>query len=138
MSATAAKAALRTRLEALKPTYLRAVLNGQPTTAHNLPLAYMELRDGERQRTAQNTINIYRIAVCVLVAFQDNVVAEDQLDQLVNVVAAAIDDNPRYAAATSGRGQDWSADFLEIGEATTRRLTWIVRIKDEGPSGSGL
>jgi hypothetical protein len=138
MSATAAKAALRTRLETLKPTHVRAVLNGRPNTAHNLPLIYMELRDGERQRTAQNTVNIYRIAVCALVAFQDNVIAEDTLDVLVNAVAAAIDTNAVYGNATSGRGQDWSADELEIGEVITRRLTWIVRIKDEAPSGGGL
>jgi hypothetical protein len=138
VSAVAAKAALRTRLLTLVPTHIRVVLNGRPNTAHNLPLIYMELRDGERVRTAQNTVNVYRIAVCALVAFQENIIAEDTLDVLVNVVAAAVDDNARYGAATSGRGQDWSADDFPIGEVIVRRLTWIVRIKDEGPSGSGI
>lgn len=138
MSATAAKAAIRSRLETLVPEHLKVVLNGQPMTAQGLPLAYMELRDGNRTRSAGPTTNVYHIAVCVLVAFQDNAYAEDQLDALLNIVAAAIDDNARYGSATSGRGLDWTADYFEIGNVITRRLTWIVRVKDEGLPGSGI
>lgn len=138
MSVPTAKATLRTRLETLIPTHVRKVLNGQPSSPQNLPLVYMELRDGERQKTASVTVNIYRIAVCAVVAFQDNVLAEDQIDALVNAVAAAIDDDMRYGQRTSGVGQDWNADFIEIGGVLTRRLTWIVRVKDEATNGSGL
>lgn len=136
MSYTEAITYLHTRLATV--TALKKVLNGIPTTAHNLPLAFTEAADGTRLRGAQVTGNEYFIDISVLVEFQDNVLAEDQIAPFINSVPDAIETRRDRAALNGVQVVEWVADYYVIGDKTTRRVRFRTKVTEKGPTGSGI
>ncbi len=139
MSYVAAAAGLKTVLIGLRTAGgLRAVIKGEPGTAHALPLAFMEADSGTRSIAGQLTINTYRTRVSVLVAFQDNVLAEDALEPWVNDLSAAIDADATLGGAVNlAQVVDWVADHYDIGEVKTRRLFFIVQMMEKSAYRGG-
>jgi len=139
VSYVTAAAGLRTALVGLRTAGgLRAVLKGQPGTGHALPLAFLEADNGIRSIAGQLTVNTYRIRVSVLVAFQDNVLAEDALEPWINDLPAAIDADATLGGAVNiAQVVDWTADYFDIGEVKTRRAFFTVEIKDKSAYRGG-
>lgn len=137
MSYAAAAAALRTTVAGVSG--IKKAITGQPSTAHNLPLAFLEADSGDRSQAGQVTVNTYRIGLSVLVPFQDNVLSEDALAPFINSVPAAIDANATLTStANVAWVSSWTADYYTIGEVMTRRVRFVVEIRDKGAYRSGI
>lgn len=137
MSYSAAAAALRTTLAGVSG--IRKAITGQPSTAQNLPLAFLEADSGDRTQAGQVTVNTYRIGVSVLVPFQDNTSSEDAIAPFINSVPAAIDANATLTStANVAWVSSWQADYFTIGEVLTRRVRFIVEIRDKGSWQGGI
>jgi len=66
------------------------VLTAEPMTLHNTPAAIVSLSGGTLNAASQVKSRTWRFAVRVCVAFQDNVIAEDQLVPYADSVTDAI------------------------------------------------
>jgi len=102
----------------------------------------MEADSGTRANVGQLTVNTYRVRVSVLVAFQDNVLAEDALEPWINDLPAAIDADATFASAVnSAQVTDWTAGFMTFDsgdkEIKTRRIEFIVQILEKTPYKGG-
>lgn len=115
---------------------LKKVQNGAPSSAQNMPLAYIEFDTLERSTAGQLTSNKYRVLVTVVVPFQDNILAEDQIAPFVNSVPAAIDADAtldgrvhlaRVPTAQSGR----TVGYLEIAGVLCRAVSFTVDVLEK-------
>lgn len=137
MTYSAAAAALRTTAAGVSG--IRKAISGQPSTAQNMPLAFTEADSGDRTQAGQLTVNTYRIGLSVLVPFQDNTSSEDAIAPFINSVAAAVDANPTLSGACNlAWVSSWQADYYTIGEIVTRRVRFIVEIRDKGRYQGGI
>lgn len=139
MSYTAAVAALKARCATV--TGIRSVITGQPAKPHNLPLMYVEANRGERTHAGQVTVASHFIDAILLIAFQDNVSSEDSIGAFLDLIPKAIDANTGVAPSIKTMYvTEWAAGYMTFGEGTqavtTRRVTFTVRVKDEGTRGT--
>lgn len=129
MSYTLAVAGLKTRLQTLVTSGdLKVVVVGVPTSAHNLPLAFIEADGGSVRTGGQLLTNEDRVRVSVLVPFMDNVKAEDQIGPFVDLIPATVV-GTWGGAVIRGYVTDWTADYLDVGEVKTRRVWFTVAFK---------
>jgi hypothetical protein len=135
MSAVAARTGLIERLRTISG--LR-VLTAEPMTIQSTPVAFVSPDTGTYALAGQVKNADHGFAIRVCVAFQDNVIADDQLMPYIDSVPAAI----RADLTLGGRANvlstiDWSAvgedGFYESGDPLVRfrSVVFRVRIKDK-------
>jgi len=151
VSYTAAVAGLLARLRSVDG--LAAVVHGEPTAVHEAPMVYVLFAGlGRDQSRGQLVANVYRVDVRLVVAWQDNAAAEDELASFVNAIPAAFDAagidgaGHRYAtlggavnvARVAGARSGEASGFHVIAGTTYRTATFEIEIVDKGAGGSGI
>lgn len=129
---------------------LAAVLHGEPTAVHEPPIAYC-LFDGFRRNYPGQLVEVrYQIMIRVVVAWQDNAAAEDELAVFVNSIPAAFSAGPLdveqrrtlggrvNAASITGARSGEGSGFHTIGGALYRTATFDLDVLEKQPGDSGI
>jgi hypothetical protein len=133
MSAVNVRAGLIERLQTI--TGLR-VLSAEPLTLHNAPAAIVSLSGGTLNSAGQVKSRTWRFAVRVCVAFQDNVIAEDQLVPYADSVTDAVLDDLTLGGRANvvpsiEIGSEGPDGYYQIGEVTFRSVVFRFDVRDK-------
>jgi hypothetical protein len=133
VSAEAAREGLITQLTTIAG--LR-VLRAEPLTLHTVPAAIVSPDTGTYALSGQvkNAEHVFAVRVCV--AFQDNVIADDQLVPYIDSVPAALRADMTLGGAANVLPEiTWSSvgedGLFRLGEVTFRSVVFRVRVKDK-------
>jgi hypothetical protein len=115
---------LHTVFEGVSPP-IPVLLRYEPTAIHQTPTLYSLLDSVDRQRQGQINATRYRVLNRLVVRWQDNEHAEEELIPYVDALAAAIDSDAHLGGAISSgiaTVNNMEAVFVSIGGVIYRAL----------------
>lgn len=141
MSYVTAIAALRTRLATVSG--IKVVVNGLPSSAHNLPLIFLEADNGTHRVEHQVAVNVYRVTATVCVNWQGNHLAEDELAPYINSVPVALETDPTLGGVVNGaNAMEWRASgpdgYPVIADVKCRAVVWTIQVVDKPAAATAV
>jgi hypothetical protein len=132
MSLTAIMAATVTAFEAV--TGVHYVLDYEPKAVHDTPMVYLLLDDFDRDQAPDGIIQTdWRLLATLVLRWQDNEQAEQDLVSLVDSCAAALDADPTLGDILNGgyallSGGD--AGYIEASGTKYRIVSFTVEVTE--------
>lgn len=117
------------------------ILPYAPTSIHILPTLYTVLDRFERATAGQVTVMRYRLLHRYVVAWQDDAVAESQIDALINALGAAVDADPQLGGRIpSGLAQivEGQGLFYKLSGTVYQALDCYSAVVEKAPYRSGI
>ena len=122
-------AALKTAFDAV--TGIQYVLDYEPLTVHQAPMMYLVAASGTRDSTVMPAIETYQVNAVLVIRWQDNEGAEQEVIDLLPLCLAALDTDPTLGGVLGG-GAAWissySAGYQDVSGQTYRIIEFQVDI----------
>jgi hypothetical protein len=126
---SAAIAGLKTAFEAV--TGIHYVLDYEPLTVQDAPMLYLVATAGTRDSTVMPAIEVYQVNAVLVIRWQDNEGAEQEVIDLLPLCLAALDTDPTLGGVLGG-GAAWipsySAGYQDVSGQVYRIIEFMVDI----------
>jgi len=112
-------------------TSLVAILDYVPTAIHDTPMIYSLLDRVEYRRSGQVKTTVYRVIHRLLVRWQDNEGAEEEIIPFVNSIPDAVEADPQLGGRlTDGYGEitEGNAGFVTVAGVEYRSVDFIATV----------